>query len=442
VNPSLSTKTTGYLHRTRPPRPYSPASLRHRRTASAGRLEGMAVAHAAIYGGMLANFGARFATKVVDEGGRLHFFASSSPLYGSPPPVEEFGEIGGAFHGLKIPQSPSPLLDLAALFKMALDLRQHHVRILHTRSAKMSVIGALAGRLAGVPIIVHHQDDLYCRDSRLGPAAKWLVAKLEWALSMLVDKSLFVSDAVLRDALRIGFKPDRCVNVGHDLNPVLLRAALGGQTEDGPRQRHALLRNLGIPESALVVGSMGRLVSEKGFDTLLRAAKLVCATIPDCCFVIRGDGPLRPALETMIAESGLTGRAFLCTESLPEEEVPDLYRSFDVFALATRREGFGMVFAEAMAFGVPVVGPNTLPVSEVVGPGCGILVDPESAAQYSDALRELLSDPVFRRETGRNGRQYALKIWGGDTAAEKVIQIYCELTRTTGRQWGIRGRSV
>jgi glycosyltransferase involved in cell wall biosynthesis len=381
---------------------------------------------------MLTNFGARFAAKVVDEGGRLHFFASSSPLYGLPPPVGEFGRIGGVFHGLRIPQSPSPLLDLVALFKMTLGLRRHRVQILHTRSAKMSAIGALAGRLAGVPIVVHHQDDLYSRDSRLGPAAKWLVGKFEWALSLLVDKSLFVSDAVLRDAVRIGFKPDKCVNVGHDLNPVLLRAAHGGQA--GRRPRHQLLRSLGIPESAPVVGSMGRLVPEKGFDTLLRAAQLVCAAIPDCCFIIRGEGPLRSELETMIAELGLTGRAFLCAEPLPEEEVPDLYRSFDVFALATRREGFGMVFAEAMALGIPVVGPNALPVSEVVGPGCGILVDPENAAQYADALRRLLRDPVLRRELGATGRQYALKTWGGDTAAGKVIQVYCELAKTAGNQ--------
>ena len=393
-------------------------------------LDRLVIAHAATYGRMLTNFGARFAEKVVDQGGLLHFFASSYPVNGGLPPVAEFHEIGGEFHGLKIPQFPSPFLDLAALFAMAFTLRRNRVKILHTRSAKMSAIGALAGRLAGVPIIIHHQDDLYWRNTSLGSVKRWVVGKVEQALSTLVDKSLFISDAVLRDALRIGFRADKCVNVGIDLNPILLKAARVRLSSICAR--HPLIRNLGIPDSARIVGCIGRLVPEKGIDTLLRTAKLVGSAIPDSYFVIRGNGPLRSKVEAMIVELGLVGRAFLCTQVIPEAEVPDLYRSFDVFVLPTRREGFGMVFAEAMAFGVPVVGPNMAPVSEVVGPGCGALVEPENVEQYSAALRALLRDSGLRQLTGCRAREYALGRWGGDASANKVIQVYCDLISSKG----------
>jgi glycosyltransferase involved in cell wall biosynthesis len=91
-----------------------------------------------------------------------------------------------------------------------------------------------------------------------------------------------------------------------------------------------------------------------------------------------------------------------------------------------------MVFAEAMALGVPVVGPNMEPVSEVVGPGCGILVEPEDVAQYCSALSKLLPDPVLRQEMGQRGREHALETWGGQAAADRVIEVYCDLIRSRG----------
>jgi glycosyltransferase involved in cell wall biosynthesis len=413
VNPALALGSTGA-----------------RGPAGKGRLDRVVVAHAATYGGMLTNFGRLFAEKVVEEGGRLHFFASTTPICGSPPPTNEFSEIGGDFHGLRIPRLPSPILDLIAVIKMAAELRRLKVQVLHTRSSVMGLLGGIAGRLARVPVIIHHQDDLYWRVGKLTPAARWLVGRTEVAVSALSHKSVFISNAVLHDALRLGFDPERCLNVGLDLNPVFLDAALRATSRE--RARHPLLRSLGIPESALVVGSMGRLVTGKGFDTLLRVAKEICPVFPDCVFLIRGDGPLRASLQAMVSQLGLSGRVILHTGILPRNEVPLLYRSFDVFVLPTRREGFGMVFAEAMALGVPVVGPNMEPVSEVVGPGCGILVEPEAVEQYCGALSKLLKDPAFRRDMGQRGREHALKTWGGEAAADRVIDVYCELIRSRG----------
>jgi glycosyltransferase involved in cell wall biosynthesis len=134
----------------------------------------------------------------------------------------------------------------------------------------------------------------------------------------------------------------------------------------------------------------------------------------------------------MISEFGLSGRVVLCTDALPRSEVPLLYRSFDVFVLPTRREGFGMVFAEAMAMGVPVVGPEMEPVTEVVRPGCGILVKPEDVGQYCGALSKLLRDSAFRHEMGQRAREHALKTWGGEAAADRVIEVYCDLIRSRG----------
>jgi glycosyltransferase involved in cell wall biosynthesis len=183
---------------------------------------------------------------------------------------------------------------------------------------------------------------------------------------------------------------------------------------------------LGIPEASPVIGCIARLCREKGLDTLLLIAKGICSESSDCRLVVKGDGPLRTALQAMISTYGLTRRVFLCPEELPVEELPHFYRSLDVFVLPTRREGFGMVFAEAMAFGVPVVGPRIEPVTEIVGPGCGILVEPDDVTQYCAALRMLLQNPTLRREMGVRGRRRAVESWGREEAAERVMQVYCK----------------
>jgi glycosyltransferase involved in cell wall biosynthesis len=395
------------------------------------RLEGIVVAHAATSGGMLIDFGGLLAEKVIDEGGKLHFFASTLPIFSRPPSRAQYEAFGATFHGLELPRKPAPWRDLVALVAMALRLRRLKVQILHTRSATMGALGAIAGRLAGVPVIIHHQDDLFSRDGGLAPAMRWLIARLERALSMVRDRSMFVSATVLDEARRIGFDASQCLLVGNDLSPVLKMAATaGGDCAD--RTRHPLLAELGIPEGALVVGSIGRLAYLKGFDTLVLSARQICAEFPGCYFLVRGDGPLREQLKRMIAELGLSSRVFLCHRVVPTEELGRLYRSFDLFMLPTRREGFGMVFAEAMAFGVPVVGPHMAPVSEVVGPGCGILAEPENVEQYCGALRTLLSDAMVRQTMARKAREYALKTWCGETAADRIIQVYCDLLRSKG----------
>jgi len=395
-----------------------------------GRLDRVVVAHAATSGGMLINFGKPLAQKVIDEGGQLHFFASTLPIFSSPPSREQYEAIGATFHGLRLPRNPAPWRDLVALVTMTATLRRLKVRILHTRSATMGALGGIAGRLAGVPVIVHHQDDLYCREGRLTPTAKKLIAFLESALSRLRHRSIFVSTTVLEEAARNRFQTGRNLLVENDLDPELKKAAM---TDSGAeRVRHPLFDQLGIPREALVVGSIGRLAHLKGFDTLIQAAKQTCAENPKCYFLIRGDGPLRDQLTGMIAGLGLSSRVLLCHKKMPIEQLAGLYRSFDIFMLPTRREGFGMVFAEAMAFGVPVVGPDMAPVSEVVGPGCGILVEPENVEQYHGALRTLLVDTALRQTMGRNAKEYALRRWCRETAADRVVDVYCELLRSKG----------
>jgi glycosyltransferase involved in cell wall biosynthesis len=148
---------------------------------------------------------------------------------------------------------------------------------------------------------------------------------------------------------------------------------------------------------------------------------------PDWVYVIKGDGPLRESVRETIRAIGLEQKVFLMTEELAPTELPALYRSFDVFTLPTRLEGFGMVFAEAMAMGLPVVAPRIAPVTEIVSSDTGILVEPDNSEALRDALSGLMADGKLRAELAQKAHERALEKWCGKKAAHKVIAEYQRL---------------
>lgn len=392
------------------------------RTLSPIAASRVVIAHAAVSGGMITSFGRIVARRLVEEGADLHVFASKYPVFGWPPPVAELEALGAKYHGVPLPEKFAPLRDTWTVLSIASDLRRLGVHVLHTRGTVMGAVGRIAGKLARVPIIFHHQDDLYCREKSLTPNQRRTVAAIERSLSRLSDRIFFVSQTVLDEAIAIGFDPSRCVLVGNDLAESFQQAALSSKNTDEIRRQ---LLCLGVPEGANVIGCIGRLAHIKGMDILIEAASQVLQEFPNWILLIKGNGPCLGSLSDAIQKRGLTKRIFLLTKELPSWEIPMLYRTFDLFVLPTRREGFGLVFAEAMAMGVPVVGPDIAPVTEIVPQDCGILVEPEDPGALARAMRRVMADGSLRANLAARGRMYATHRWlGRTTAADKTMETY------------------
>jgi glycosyltransferase involved in cell wall biosynthesis len=150
---------------------------------------------------------------------------------------------------------------------------------------------------------------------------------------------------------------------------------------------------------APVIVAAGRLTPQKGFDLLIRAFAPLAAEFPDWTVRIHGSGADRAALQSLIAEHGLTGRVLLMG---PTAHMGEALADGSVFAFSSRFEGFGMVLVEAMSKGLPVVsfdcphGP-----AEIVHHGRdGLLVPAEDVGAFTSALRELLADDERRRAMG------------------------------------------
>lgn len=200
-----------------------------------------------------------------------------------------------------------------------------------------------------------------------------------------------------------------------------------------PAARRVARRRLSLPELGLVVTSVSRLVPRKGMDVLIRAAAGIAPSFPGLTVAIGGDGRDRARLHRLVAATGAPVRLL---GRVADEDLPDLYAVSDVFAMVCRnrwfgleQEGFGIVFLEAAAAGVPQVAGRSGGAAEAVVDGVtGTVVDrPASVAAVAHALRALLGDDTARRRQGRAARRRVEESFGYDHLAHRLGAGLCDV---------------
>ena len=240
--------------------------------------------------------------------------------------------------------------------------------------------------------IVHHP---LARESGLGPAeAAALLASEQMALRA-ADCIVTTSAATAR-----GLIADYCVPADHIavVPPGTDRAVAARPSTDGP------VRLLAI----------GAIVPRKGYDVLI-AALAMLADLP-WSLVIAGDRGRDPAaarrLDDDIQRCGLEDRVCVLG-AVSDERIAELYAAADLFVLASRFEGYGMVYSEAIMRGLPVVATTAGAISETVPIGAGVLVAPEDAVGLALALRRLIEcrDERQRLAAGARAAAERLPTW-------------------------------
>jgi phosphatidylinositol alpha-1,6-mannosyltransferase len=202
------------------------------------------------------------------------------------------------------------------------------------------------------------------------------------------------------------------------------------QTDD-PAFRTVTRKGFGLPESAPLVLGVSRLVPRKGFDVLIDAvARLDRSSLEPVHLALAGSGRDRARLAKRAARARL-GERFHLLGRVPDDDLPSLYATADVFAMCCRErwrgleaEGFGIVFLEAAASGVPAVAGNSGGAWEAVDDGTtGLVVDPLDAGAVASALERLLADPALRRRMGEAARARAEQAFSYDALADRLAPL-------------------
>lgn len=176
---------------------------------------------------------------------------------------------------------------------------------------------------------------------------------------------------------------------------------------------------LGLEEGAFVVGGVGRLDPQKGWDVLCDAAALVAGRHARVVFAIVGDGPERAALEARPTGRHVRLLGYRAAAS-------SLMSAFDVLAVPSRYEGLPLVVIDAMHAGVPVVGTNVGGMGELLA-GPDVTVPVEDASALAQALERLIGDDAARRALGDAARERASTLFGADRMVTETAALYGEL---------------
>jgi len=318
----------------------------------------------------------------------------------------------------------APASDVRALLELVALLRHLRPTIVHTHNPKPGLYGRVAARVAHVPVIVNTVHGLYAQpDSALPKRA--LVYGAERAAGMCSHAELVQNEEDLATLRRIGVPARKLALLGNGID--LRRFDATGVTAS---DLAAARSELGAGrDDDLVVGTVGRLVREKGYLEVFEASRQLGSLDPRLKFAVIG-GEEHAKADTLtpsdLERARIAGVRFLGSR----DNVVPLYAGMDLFVLASHREGFPRAAMEAAAMGLPIVATNIRGCRQVVDDGVtGLLVPPHDARALADAIGQLAADPVRRRRFGNAAREKARREFDQQRCIDITLETYRRLMK-------------
>ncbi|MCJ7577436.1 MAG: glycosyltransferase family 4 protein [candidate division Zixibacteria bacterium] len=311
----------------------------------------------------------------------------------------------------------NPLRDFLALFRMVTCIKRERFDIVHTNSSKAGILGRLAARLAGVPVIVHTAHG-WAHHDYMGNLRRKFYVTSERAAEKFTDKIIAVSEQNVDKALKdkIGKRSKYCIiRSGIDLEK-FNRLDIDVNKEK---------RKLNIDPKDKVVGSVTRLFAQKSPGDFIGMANEILKNNSRVSFLLVGDGPLKQEIETMIAEYKIAEKVILTGF---RSDIPELLSIIDVFVLTSLWEGLPRVLPQAMAMGIPIVATCVDGVPEAVKHGQnGFLVPPKDFRALAQRTLQLIENPSLAKIMGEAGKKMVYPEFCVKEMVRKTEKLYEEL---------------
>jgi len=229
------------------------------------------------------------------------------------------------------------------------------------------------------------------------------------------DQFIAVSPKAAEEMIRAGAARDRTETIATPVDPIRF----------SPQQsRQEAKRTLGLPETALTVGTACRFAPEKDLDLFLQVARLIGSQRPETRFVMVGDGEEAERLHRVAGDQGLLPPIVFTGM---RRDMPTVWRAFDVYLFTSRVEAFPRTLLESLACETPIVA--AVPISggaiDIVrdSPGIVSVSDRDPARLAAESVR-LLDAPVVRDEAGRLGRQWVMEHYHVTKWLEALDDLY------------------
>jgi len=297
------------------------------------------------------------------EGDGVEYITWTPSLRGGGDVRQRFGRLESLYHLGRLEQLVPPV-----------DLIHAHGPVFHGAAAHT------LGRKLGVPVVVTVHTGPFSKVRRR-VSVRWLTRRtLEG-----VDCVCPVSHDLRRQIEEAGIRPKRVDVTYNPVDTELFRPPVSGARHRGR------------------IVFAGRLEEYKGGLRAVRAFGEIVDRWPAWTLAIAGEGPERPAIEQFLRGRPALSAQVQLLGSYTRPQLADLFAASDCFVYPSRHETFGLVLAEAMSAGLPVIGPNCTAPPEFVDDGCGLLVPPDDVPAIAAAIEQLLTKlPWYRRDDIRN----------------------------------------
>ncbi|MCE3015264.1 MAG: glycosyltransferase [Pirellula sp.] len=296
--------------------------------------------------------------------------------------------------------------DVGVAFRLAKHFRKESIDAVVTVGAGDKMFwGRIAAKLAGVPVICSALHSTGWPDG---------VGKLNRCLTRITDA--FIGVAKPHGQFLVDFEkfPQNKVVVipnGVDTNRFLPNAVA----------KNDVCKELRFANSCNLIGIVAALRPEKNHELFVRVAKRIVEQRSDSHFLIIGDGPQRPVIETLVQRLDLTDHVHLLGN---RSDTPRLLAALDLFALTSHNEASPVSILEALSCEVPVVASRVGSISEsVLDQWNGYTVEPGNEEEFARRIDEILSNREFAKQLGQNGRQHVLQ----NGSLDNMVNQYEEL---------------
>ncbi len=330
--------------------------------------------------------------------------------------LSDMGEIGKKIQDMGVEVIPlnklKHNLSLSIIYDLYKLIRQRNIHVVRTHQYHANLYGRIAAYLAGTPCIIPSIHNLYTRDRKIHRRIfNNLLAKIS-------HRIIAVSEAVKRDIVRYDkISPDKIQVI---YNGIEEKRFLTSGIK-------CIRKELNIPEKAIIVGTIGRLVAQKGHKYLIEAVSILKEKIPNLYLMIVGDGVERTELLTLVSKKGLQKRTIFTGS---RNDIPDLLSAMNIFVFPSLWEGLPNALIEAMASGKPIIASDIPPVREVLhSEKYGKFVPPASSEAIASAI-ELLINNEKLQTIGKAAKQRALTRFSIKNTVNSYTNLFEEILRT------------
>lgn len=323
------------------------------------------------------------------------------------PFVSDLRERGYEIDTIPIARSMNPVKAIYSILELIKYFRRERFDIVHVHTPVAALIGRIAAKLAGVPLVIYTAHGFYFHDNM-----PW------WKYKLFLFMEKF--GGYFTDLLFTQSAEDADVAVSENILPKSQVMVIGNGVDverfdpENAGSSEKTRVELGIPRESFVLGFTGRLVREKGLVEFLEAATELADRFPQLWILLVGERLVSDhagGVEKQLAVARNIFGARLVSTGF-REDIPQLLSIIDLFCLPSWREGMPRSIIEAMMLAKPVLATDIRGSrEEVVAEETGLIVTPQSPEALAGAMERFLLNPEWGARLGKNGRKRALKIY-------------------------------